>query len=324
MLHTPTSVFPRAPRAPGAAPIAAHDFLQLVDIRTKIVSISSLLIGTTYAFVSTGRFSATMFLLMLAATLLIDMGTTCFNSYYDFVRGVDTPHTDVERWKAMVQRKIDPAAVLRLSWLLFALAAVVGLAIGAIAGWGVVVAGGVCMIIALLYSAGPAPIASLPVGEVFAGGLLGAVLIVVSAYVQAGGIDAGMAWLGLPSSVLIATILSVNNACDVEGDRAAGRNTLAILLGPSRAETLIRVQLLATLAFAVALVPLHVLARTSWAPLAIVALVAWRELQAMHRHGFSHVTKAQCMGGISKVFLAYTIAILASLAISKWSFDFPI
>ena len=87
----PTSAFPGGPQAHDGRRITARDFLQLVDIRTKVVSASSLLIGTTYAFISTGRFSLLMFTLMVAATLLVDMGTTCFNSYYDFVRGVDTP-----------------------------------------------------------------------------------------------------------------------------------------------------------------------------------------------------------------------------------------
>ncbi len=320
----PTSAFPGGPQAHDGRRITARDFLQLVDIRTKVVSVSSLLIGTTYAFISTGRFSLLMFILMVAATLLVDMGTTCFNSYYDFVRGVDTPHTDLEKWKALVQRNIDPARAMRLSWLLFGLAAVVGLIIGAIAGWSIVLVGAVCMLIALLYSAGPVPIASLPVGEIFAGGLLGSLLIAVAAFVQAGHVDAGTWWLGLPSSVLIATILSVNNACDIEGDRAAGRRTLAVMLGARRAELLIRAQVLVTIVLALALAPLHVLARTGWAAVAIVAIVAWRELHAMHRCGFSHPTKAQCMGRISKVFAVYTIAILASLAISRWSFDFPI
>ena len=40
--------------------------------------------------------------------------------------------------------------------------------------------------------------------------------------------------LGLPSSLVIAAILSTNNACDRVGDARAGRRTLAIVLGPGR------------------------------------------------------------------------------------------
>jgi 1,4-dihydroxy-2-naphthoate octaprenyltransferase len=153
----------------------------------------------------------------------------------------------VEKSKALVQRGIDPAVALRISGLLFVLAGIVGLALGALVDWRLVLAGGVCMIVALLYSGGPVPIARLPVGEIFAGGLLGLVLIVIAAFVQARSVDPRVVWLGLPSSTLIATILSVNNLCDVEGDAKAGRRTLAIVLGSTRAERLIHLQAAATL-----------------------------------------------------------------------------
>ncbi len=303
----------------AAARVSFLDVLQIVDIRTKIVSVSSLLIGTVYAYSLTHQFSPLLFLLMLAATLLVDMGTTGFNSYYDFLRGVDTVHTDVERWKALVQRHVDPALAWKLAWLLFVLAAAFGLAIGAYVDWRVVLVGAACMLIALAYSGGPLPIASMPVGEVFAGGLLGAVLIAVAAFVQMHALDARVWWLGLPSSVLIATILSVNNACDIEGDARAGRRTLAIVLGRERAETMIHAQCGATLVLALALIPLGVLSLATAIPLALVAAIGWRELRAMHARGFSHATKAACMGGISKVFMAYTAAILLATGVAAWA-----
>jgi len=293
--------------------VNALDVLQIVDVRTKIVSLSSLAIGTAYAVYLTHAFSPLLFLAMLAATLFVDMGTTGFNSYYDFVHGVDTVDTDVEKWKALVQRGIEPAVALRIAWLMFALAAVFGLAIGALVDWRIVLVGGACMVVALLYSGGPMPIARLPVGEIFAGGLLGLVLIVLAAFVQSRSLDPRVAWLGLPSSMLIATILSVNNACDIEGDRRAGRRTIAIVLGRARAERMIYLQAAVTLALALALVPLRVLPVSALVPLTLAALFGGREFARMHRRGFSHATKAAAMGGISAVFAVYTLAILVAI-----------
>lgn len=295
------------------AHIDFHGFLQVVDIRTKIVSLSSLAIGTAYAVCLSRSFSPGLFVAMLLATLAVDMGTTGFNSYYDFVHGVDTTATDVEKSKALVQRGFDPAIALRISWLLFVLAGVVGLVLGALVDWRLVLVGGACMIVALLYSGGPVPIARLPVGEIFAGGLLGLVLIVVAAFVQMRAVDPRVVWLGLPSSTLIATILSVNNLCDVAGDQRAGRRTLAIVLGPARAERMIHLQAIATLLLAVALVPLGVLPASALLPIAAAAFVGWREFEAMHRRGFSHATKAASMGGISKVFVIFTLAMLVGI-----------
>ncbi len=297
----------------AATRVSAVDVLQIVDIRTKIVSLSSLAIGTSYAVYLTHAFSPGLFVLMLLATLCVDMGTTGFNSYYDFLHGVDTVETDVEKWKALVQRGIDPAVALRISWLLFALAALLGLALGALVDWRIVVVGAACMAVALLYSGGPLPISRLPVGELFAGGLLGLVLIAVAAFVQSRSLDPRIWWLGVPSSTLIATILSVNNACDVDGDRKAGRRTLAVVLGREKAARMIRLQAIATLLFAFALVPLHVLPASALAPLALAGLFGWREFVRMDRRGFSNATKAASMGGISAVFLVYTLAILVAI-----------
>jgi 1,4-dihydroxy-2-naphthoate octaprenyltransferase len=290
------------------------DFLQIVDIRTKIVSLSSLVIGTAYAAATWQAFSPGVFTLMLLATLFVDIGTTAFNSYYDFRDGVDTTDTDVERWKALVQRGIDPAFALKLAWVLFGLAGLAGLAIGALVDWRIVPVGAASMLIGLLYSGGPRPISGLPVGEAFAGGLLGLVLIAVAAYVQHPAPDPRVLWLGVPSSVLIATILSVNNACDIVGDGKAGRRTLAIVLGHDGAARMIRVQAALTLVAAVALVPLGVLPVSALAPLALAALLGARTLAAMHRRGYSHPAKAAAMGGISVVFLVYTLALLAAIA----------
>ena len=298
--------------------LTAVDLLQIVDIRTKIVSVSSLAIGTAYAVAQRHALAPAAFVLMLAATLCVDMGTTAFNSYYDFLHGVDTRDTDLERWKALVQRGIAPGVARAIAWTMFALAAVLGLALGALVDWTLVVAGAVCMAMGLLYSAGPLAIARLPVGEAFAGGLLGLVLIALSAYVQGLAPAPDVAWLGLPSSTLIATILSVNNACDTVGDARAGRRTLGIVLGPAGAARAIVLQAVVTLALALALIPAGVLPRTAVVPIAAAAAFAARTLARMHRRGYSAASKAAAMADISAVFVGYTLAILAGIAMRAW------
>jgi 1,4-dihydroxy-2-naphthoate polyprenyltransferase len=299
----------------AATRVTLADLLQIVDIRTKIVSVSSLAIGTAYAVYATHAFSPGVFAAMLLATLLVDMGTTGFNSYYDFVHGVDRVDTDLEKSKVLVQRGIEPAVALRVSWLLFALAALVGLVLGALVDWRLVLVGGACMIVALLYSGGPLPIARLPVGEIFAGGLLGVVLIAIAAFVQTRALDPRVLWLGLPSGTLIATILSVNNACDIDGDTRAGRRTLAIVLGRGRAGRIIGWQGAVTLVLAYALVPLQVLPASALVPITLAGIFGGREFARMHRRGFSHATKAASMGGISAVFAVYTLAILVAIGL---------
>lgn len=302
---------------PGIAPTPV-DFLQIVDIRTKIVSVSSLLIGSAWALATTpDRFSWSLFALMAVATLAIDMGTTGFNSYFDFLGGVDTRESDQERFKALVQRELDPRIALRLSLALYAIAVVTGLFIGLRAGWGVVAVGAASMVFAYFYSGGPRPISATPVGEFFAGGLLGGVLIVVAAFVHTQALDAATIAIGLPSSFIIAAILSANNACDQVGDARAGRHTLAIALGPQRADRPVFVLVaLAYLAVA-ALGAFDVLRWVALAPMLVAAVVAWRLLAAMHARGWSHATKGPNMGAISLALIVFTLCLLASFALDS-------
>jgi 1,4-dihydroxy-2-naphthoate polyprenyltransferase len=299
----------------GAAPTGG-DFLKIVDIRTKIVSASSLFVGSAWALgTAPERFSWGLFGLMALATLLIDMGTTGFNSYFDFVTGVDTRESDQERFKALVQSDIDPRIALHLSLALYAVAVPLGLAIGARAGPGVVAAGAFCMVFAYFYSGGPHPISRTPVGEFFAGGLLGGALIVVAAFVHTQRLDAATLLVGVPSSFLIAGILSTNNACDRVGDERAGRRTLAVVLGPGRSHLPVFALAAATYAAIALLAALRVLPPWAFLPMVLSAVHAWRTLASMKARGWSHATKAPNMGGISLVFVVFTACLLASIAL---------
>ncbi len=300
----------------ATAPVAPTlgDLARIVELRTKVVSVSSLAIGTLWA-ANAGAFSWTTLLLMLAATLCVDLATAGFNSYYDHRDGVDTHATDVDGYKVLVQRGIDPKVALRAAIALFAGAVLLGLLIGARVGWEVVVVGGACMAIAFGYSGGPWPISRTPAGEAFAGGAMGLVLVALSVYVQSRTLDAATLGLGVPSTLLIAAILAANNACDRVGDAAAGRRTLAIVVGEVGAARCVEWLVVAGFAAAFALAAAGVLPAWSALPLAAAAALAAKLLRAMRRRGYSHRTKGATMGGISAVFIAYTAAVASSLAV---------
>jgi len=303
----------------GAAPSPTlADLAKIVELRTKIVSLSSLAIGTLWA-ASIGHFSGTTFALMLAATLCVDLATAGFNSFYDHRDGVDTPDTDVDGYKVLVHRGIDPGIALRVSWSLFAFAVVFGLALGLRVGWEVIAVGVICMAIAWGYSGGPWPISRMPVGEAFAGGAMGLVLTALAAYVQTGFVDARSLALGLPSTLLIAAILAANNACDRVGDAAAGRRTLAIVIGERGAVRFVEGLVAAGFGFAFVLCASGVLPGFAALPLAAAAVLAARLMAAMRGRGYGPRTKGRTMGDVSVIFLAYTASVAASLALVHWT-----
>lgn len=291
------------------------DVLKIMELRTKIVSVSSFLIGTAYAWAAGGRPLWLRVVLMGVATLCIDFATASFNSYHDFKRGVDRVDTDVARYKVLAHRDIDPRIALWLGWAMFAVAAPLGLALGFLVGWEVVAAGAVCMAVSYFYSGGPYPLAATPVGEVFAGGMLGSVLVALSVYVQLESVPAAAWWLGVPSTLIIAAILAMNNACDRVGDARAGRRTLAILVGPAGARRFVHVLLAAGYAAAFALIPAGVLAARECLPLAAGLFIAGREMSRLRGRPLSHETKPAAMAAISRAFLAYTAAMLIAVSL---------
>jgi 1,4-dihydroxy-2-naphthoate octaprenyltransferase len=76
--------------------------------------------------------------------------------------------------------------------------------------------------------------------------------------------------LAVPVGLLASAILVVNNVRDIDTDRRAGKNTLAVRLGRERTRTLFAVMVLA--AFPVALIP------TLFGEVSVWALLSWLTL----------------------------------------------
>lgn len=294
-----------------------NTFLRIVEIRTKIVSVSTFGLALLSALWALGSVPWHLALLLLAAVLAVDMGTTAFNTFFDYEKGVDAADTNRETDKVLVHNRVAPGYALITALGLFAFASVLGLFLVLWTGWPLLLLGAASLTVAFLYSGGPRPISSTPWGEFFAGFFLGTVLWVVVFYVLAapGRWVADDWWrvplFSLPSFLFIASILTVNNCCDREGDSKAGRRTLAILLGP-KANGLILIQPLA------AYLALGILAGIGFLPWTFLfaALLGpsltipfWR---GMFRRGFHHATKGPNMGAVSQTFLIYTLVSAAA------------
>lgn len=283
--------------------VTFSQFLSVIEIRTKIVSVSSFGLGTLFA-ATVVPLDPLLTTLMALAVLAVDMGTTAFNSFFDYMRRVDTNDYAREREKVLLHEGVPPGAALIIAGGLFAIAVALGLVLSFLVGLEVAVIGAVSMLVGFFYTGGPRPLSTTPLGELFAGGFLGSVLFVLSAYIQTGFVGRDMILASLPSLFLVASILAVNNACDRKGDKAAGRQTLAILLGRKRGPYVIYV--LGALAYGAAFLslptePLHYLLLGGTLIASVWIFVS------MHLRGYRHETKLPSMGSISQVFLLYTL-----------------
>lgn len=253
--------------------------------------------------------------LVLVAALAVDMGTTAFNSFFDYYNGTDNRTFNREADKIIVHKQAAPGLAFVTGAGLFLIAGALGLMIGLMTSWWVIVGGAISMAVGFFYTGGPAPISRGPFGEVFAGGFLGLVFFLLVVFIQTGALTPADLLAALPSTLMIAGILTVNNTCDLEGDTAAGRRTLSILLGKKLSSALIPAWGFLTLASLGCLAWFNYLPLWSLLPLAAAAGLSVPVYRSLFRRGFSHATKGPSMGGISRIFLLFSLGMAGALVL---------
>ncbi len=175
-----------------------------------------------------------LFFSMLLASILIQSATNMFNEYFDYKRGLDN-EASVGIGGTIVRDGIRPKTVLYLGFFFFGMAVLLGIYICLMSSWWIALVGSACMLIGYLYTGGPYPIAYTPFGEIFAGFIMGTVIIGISFFIQTGKIHWDVVFLSIPTALFISCLLLANNIRDLKGDKENGRHTIAILLGRQKA-----------------------------------------------------------------------------------------
>jgi len=292
-----------------------RQFLGIVEMRTKVISVSTLACATLYALRETRRFDPVVLALTLTSVLLVDMGTTAFNSFFDYWRGDDRDTRLREPDKVLATEDVPALAAFIVAAACYFAAACLGIVLAFRSGAWLIAAGTLCLAVGFLYNAGPRPISRTPLGEFVSGAFLGTALFLIAFRVQAGGWGTRALLASVPSALMIASILSVNNACDIEGDRVAGRKTLAIRLGSRRAALLPPALGAAAFAITIGLAILGLLPTAAAATGSAAAMAASPMYARMLKGGFSHDTKGASMRRILGAFSIWSLGYLAGFAI---------
>lgn len=198
---------------------------------------TSLVPALAGALVAIGTHGVEWWLLPVAlvALTLLHAATDVCNDVEDAAHGVDAP--DKMDNSGVFSRGLLPIREGRLLYaVLFAGAFLIGVGLSLIQGLALLAIGIVGILGGWLYTGGPRPYKYDGLGDPMIILLMGP-LLTLGAYVAVTGdrFSAQAFWLGLAPGLLIAAVLSGNNAADIEGDRAAGVRTLAVRLGFTRA-----------------------------------------------------------------------------------------
>lgn len=177
-----------------------------------------------------GRFAWDWAVLTLLAAVLLQAGTNLLNDYFDHQHGVDTS-ASLSPSGVIQQGLLQPRAVLIGGLLCFGLATLLGIALALHGGpviWALGVGG---VLIGLLYTAGPTPLAYIGLGEVAVFLAMGVGMVLGAYVVQTQTFRWTAVLAGAPIGLLVAAILHANNLRDIETDRVQGKRTLAARFG---------------------------------------------------------------------------------------------
>jgi 1,4-dihydroxy-2-naphthoate octaprenyltransferase len=199
-------------------------FLDYVEIRTKIASLTPFLTGITYLFYNKIPINVGHTLMFFAAMLLFDMSVTMINNYIDTRQ---SGGTGVFNWSVM----------LALILIFVTIAGAIGIYLSLLYGLAFFFIGFLCFVVGICYTFGPMPISRSTYGELFSGvteGFMMPLLLllinmdtIMAITFKSGSLNiqldvavfTGLVLVFTPIVVSIANIMLANNTCDREADR---------------------------------------------------------------------------------------------------------
>jgi 1,4-dihydroxy-2-naphthoate octaprenyltransferase len=292
--------------------------LWLLAIRPKTLpaAVGPVAVGSAVAF-GDEKFVFLPALCCLLGAVLLQVGVNLANDYFDYKNDIDSEER-LGPVRVTQSGLIPPAEVKRGMILCLFLAAVVFLYLATVGGLPIVIIGAASVLAALAYSGGPYPLASHGLGELFVFIFFGLVAVGGTYLVQAG----TLSWLAMiaavPPGLLITAIMVVNNLRDIDTDRRAGKNTLAVILGRSR--TITEYKLLLLLSYGIPPVMLLIDIAGTLILLPLVTLPqAWQLAKKITLE--KGVLLNELLAGTARLSLVYSLLFAAGLAFGTnwWS-----
>jgi len=219
--------------ATTARPSTFRIWLLAIRPATLPAALSGVVVGLGAALAVGTTFRLDTALGCLAVALLLQITANLSNDLSDFRKGADTPERTgplrVAAAGLVTPRQLEIAIAIVIG-----LAGVVGLLLTTVGGPVLLVVGVLAVVAALAYTGGPWAYGYRGLGEVFVFLFFGFVAVVGTAYLQAGRVEPLFLAAALPVGALTTAILVVNNLRDIPTDTAAGKRTLAVMLGVRR------------------------------------------------------------------------------------------
>jgi len=199
--------------------------------KTLLAAFVPVLVGSALA-ISINNFYLAYSIAALICAVLIQIGTNFTNDLYDHLKGADNKKRKGPQ-RALASGLIS---VNEMKWgitFTFGLSFLVGLYLVYSAGWVILVIGIISIAAGFVYTAGPFPLAYNGLGDVFVFIFFGVVGTMGTYYLHTTEFTFLSFLISLSVGAITTNILVVNNFRDIDEDKAAGKNTLAVFIGRS-------------------------------------------------------------------------------------------
>ncbi|GEK79396.1 1,4-dihydroxy-2-naphthoate polyprenyltransferase [Agrococcus baldri] len=218
-------------QAAGTAPTpaTARDWIAASRPRTLGMAIAPVALGSAAAFNAEG-FHLGIALACLALAVFLQIGVNYANDYSDGVKGTDAVRVGPGR--LVGAGKAEPRAVRNIALAFLAAGALAGIVVVVLSGrWWLLLVGAVCIVAAWTYTGGRRPYGYYALGELMAFLFFGPVAVVGTTYAIIGRVTEDSIALGIAIGAISAALMLCNNLRDIDTDRAAGKRSLATLIG---------------------------------------------------------------------------------------------
>ena len=235
--------------------MAVKNWITGARMRTLPLAIAPIFLGSAAANL-VDRFDLTLAFLAAVVSLSLQIGVNYANDYSDGIRGTDKDRVGPLRLTG--SGLVEPKKVKQAAFASFALAALAGLIVILItAQYWIVLVGLVSIIAAWYYTGGKRPYGYAGLGEVVVFVFFGLVATMGTTYIQTLTFDGMSLLLGINFGLYATAVLLVNNIRDIETDKAANKNTIAVKLGEKKSKVVYGVMVWLPVAFNLLLILLY-------------------------------------------------------------------
>ncbi len=203
-------------------------WIQAARPKTLVSSFFPALAGILLSY-KLGFFNWLVAVATLSCAIGLQILTNLANDYFDFKKGADKERLGPARVTA--SGLVTPAQIKQAILLNFFICLLLGVYLVNVGGFPILFIGILSVTFAILYTAGPFPLAYKGLGDIFAFTFFGPVAAAGSFYLQSGlWADSAIA-VGVLYGFLAACLLNANNLRDYDQDTVVNKKTLVVRYG---------------------------------------------------------------------------------------------